>query len=305
MKKWGWILGSVVLAAAVLGLGMTQETTVTVAGVRLHAQRAESTVSCTGVVEAGKVTGVTASVPCVVEELLVEEGQAVEAGDPVIKINKEASRLVQDERQTQALSLSVMPEVICASSDGIVVGITAAPGDVLDAGIPGVMVAERRSLQVRVAIPEKHLNTVKSGQSVVISGKGLSSSRYTGRLEEIAAAVSTVGSAPAVSGRVTLDEDHIDDSFRIGLTTKVSIVTALYESDVVVPHEAVMRDQEEAYVYVWRNGRVEKQTVHIRTEVEQGVLVKEDLEQAVVVTQPSELPADHSSVKVIVKEEKG
>ena len=305
MKKWGWLLGGVVLAVTVMAVGTSEDSTVTVSGIRLHTQRAESTVSCSGIVEAGDVIGVTASIPCVVEEVLVEEGQAVKAGDPVVKIDKEASRYILDERDAQALSLSVMPDELCAETDGIVVGVTTKTGDVLEVGVPGVMLAERRSLLVRVAIPEKHLNTVKCGQSVTISGKGLYASSYRGTLEEIAASVSTVGGTSAVSGRVVLKAADIDDSFRIGLTTKVNVITASYEDCVVIPHEAVMRDQDDAYVYVWRNGVVEKQTVHIQAEVQDGVLVQESLSGTVVVTQPSALPSDLAAVRVSVEEENG
>ncbi len=303
MKKWVFLVGAAVLVAGVCVAVTGGEETVTVTGIRLQKQRAEHTVSCTGVIEPGELQGVSAEIPCVIEKVLVEEGQAVKAGEAVAIVNKTATRLLQSERHTQALSLSVMPDNLYASADGIVMQILAEPGQLLEKGMPCVVVADRDKLCVRIGIPEKHLNVVRSDQRAMVSGKGLAEQQYDGVLKDISAAVSTVGNGTAVTGRVRMDSGAIDDSFRVGLTTKVKLVTAVYDAGLVVPFDALVREGEEAYVYLYADDKVQKHPVRIVEEVAQGALVEDaSLDGAIIVAQASTVPEDLELVRVELKE---
>lgn len=303
MKKW-WILPIAVgvIAAAVSVKRNADTQPISVRMTVLQTQRVEQTVSCNGAIEAGEITGVVAPQTCIVGEVLVEVGQRVKAGDPLITIDKEMTKAMQlsTGRLSEVLSLTVMGDAITAPIDGIVLSVDAINGATVETTIPCVTIAATSGLQVRVIIREKQLPSLEVGQTVRVSGAGFDKEVYCGRLDEISsAASSSTGAEGIVEGVVTLDEGEADESLRIGLSAKAKVVVAAVEKGLLIPYEAIVQDDRESHVYFADGGQATRQTIDPQGEFTGGVLVAQtDWIGRTLILEPDKVSGDGASVRV-------
>lgn len=297
MKKGWLVLG--ILAAAGAGIGLLlhgRQEPPQVPVQTLALRTVEQTVSCSGVVEAGESCGVFPEAACVVSEVLVKKGQAVHAGDVLLRVDKEATRARQttDGREAAAaLALATMPDGIIAPEDGVVTAVSAAAGQWLEPGSVCVALAPRSAMQIRVAIREKNLPLLQTGQTVYVSGDGFSRSRYRGQLVSISSSARSAssGGETVVEGVVSLDRGECDDSLRLGLTAKARIVTATAEERAVIPYAAVMADDDgQEYVFLANDGTAQRRNITPEAELPEGVLLSAEesgaLNGARVITRP-------------------
>ncbi len=278
MKK-RWIL-PMVIGVAVTAVGVTRSSDndpITVKTVTLQTQRVEKTISCNGVVVAGEFETVTVPQTCVVDKVLVEVGQRVKAGESLITIDKEATRLIQagGDRVADALSLTTMKDEVVAKESGVVVSVEAVDGLMLDPIEPCVVIAPDSGLQVQVMIREKQLPVLEIGQQVRISGVGFDKSVYYGCLSEISSAVSeNAGSEGIIEGVITLNDGEVDDSMRLGLTAKAKVVVSAVEQGLLIPYEAIIEeDSAEQTVYFVQGGRVKRESIDPQGDFGGGILV--------------------------------
>ncbi len=299
MKK-RWIFSALCVAAAVVMAVTytTPDTTVTVKTTTLKTATVEQTVTCTGVVEAGEVQGVFPPLRCVIDEVLVGDGQAVKAGETIACINKDATRAFQQsgDRIGAALTLATIPSVITAPADGIVVSVETAAGSTLEEYASCVTLAAQEDLQVRVMIREKMLPSLEIGQTVRVSGVGFDKKRYDGKLTEISSAASagTVSGERRVEGVVTLAAGQADASMRLGLTAKAKIIVSTVPDGLVIPYEAVRQAADGSrYVYTAENGVAVYHTLTPQEELTDGLLVDgAGLVGKRLVTEPDKVTAD-------------
>lgn len=295
MKKW-WIV--ILSAAACLGVAFLlrqPENTVEVETVQLQPQAVEQTVSCTGIIESEDRQGVSVDTACVISEVLVKEGQAVKTGDPLVRIDKEATRkagIASDS--AQALTLAAMGEEILADKDGVVVSVTAEEGQLLEKGAPCVVLAPYSTLQVRIAIKEKDLPILDEGMLVRVTGDGFRKSGYEGVLADISSTAHIIGTGETVvEGVVELAEGQADDSMRLGLTAKAAVVIAAMDGALVVPYEAVREDENGwEYVYVLEGGVARRRTLAVEKELASGVVLADDGLKGVQIIMQPELVSD-------------
>lgn len=300
MKKW-WI---VVLAAAVACVGIGAVTSrpteaVTVKTMRLEPRKVEQTETCSGAVEAADSVGVFVPTACVLREVAVNKGDTVKAGDVLAYVDKDATRnLGLVSGQKDSLLLAAMGDTLTAPQDGVVIRVDGQTGGTLEAKTPCVVLAPRSSLQVRIAIREKQLRTLKEGMAVRVTGAGFTGKSYDGILTEIASTARTVAGETVVEGVVALRPDQLDDSLRIGLTAKAAVVTSSTPEGIVVPYEAVREDEDnKEYVYVLQDGIAVRQTLDVKAEVADGLLLKDTaLAGAEIILRPDLVPADGAAV---------
>ena len=303
MKKW-WIFPTVVAvavsgAALTLGKGDVPETVPTVC---LTPRRVEQTVTCNGVVEAGDRRGVSAEVGCVISRIAVREGQTVRAGDALATVDKTATKERQSMRgrSVDALTLTAMPETLTAPTAGVVAQIHTAAGEWLEAGEPCVTLVPFSGLQIRVAVKEKNLRDLRVGMTARVKGDGFTRSTYTGRLTEIAstARTSSATGQTVVEAVIALDEDEADESLRLGLSAKATIVTAVTEDALVIPYAALAEDADgEKSVFIVRGGVAIRHPIAVRTELSDGVLTENaELAGEYVITAPERV---HDGMAVV------
>jgi len=121
----------------------------------------------------------------------VEEGQAVQAGEVVARLDD------------TTLSPSANPDLVLVRSpvDGLVVKRLAHPGEMAAPGQPILMVINPREFYVTANIEENKLRRVRVGQKVDISLDALPGKKLSGSVERIGrASLSTFSLLPAGSG---------------------------------------------------------------------------------------------------------
>lgn len=299
MKKW-WII--LLAAAACIGVAFLlrqPEEPVTVETLELKPQAVEQTVSCTGVVESARQEGVTLDATCVISEVLVEEGQAVKVGDPLVRVDKEASRQAA-AGAGESLTLAAMKEEIVATEAGVVVSIKTQAGQLLEKGMPCLVLAPYEALQVRIAIKEKDLPSLEEGMPARVTGEGFRKSGYEGTLTDISSTAHTIGNGDTVvEGVVTLKEGQTDDSMRLGLTAKAAVVISAMEGVLVVPYEAVKEDENgREYAYLLEDGVARRHDLAVKEEIPAGVVLEDNaLADARLITTPEVVTADGIAVK--------
>lgn len=297
VRKW-WILILVLLLVA-LGVGWWMsrpqqppmvQTTV------LKPTQVEHTISCNGVVEAADGVGVFAPVSCYIREVKVAVGQRVKKGDVLAVIDKAASLSDAADIATQ-VALAAMEEELVAPADGIIIELSAEVGKTLKLGTPCAVLVRPDDLRVRVAIREKDLRALREGMQVRISGDGFEKASYSGVLTEISCAASTSSSATVVAGVVTPDVGVADASFRLGLTAKATVITAVTENGYLVPYEAVLADEMGSYFYVLQNGFARVYRIGEAAQVARGWLLTDAaLDNVTVILEPEKVVADGAAV---------
>ena len=295
-KRWFWIAAAVVIA---VGAGVwlrRPDAPPTVKTMVLTPTRVEQTVACNGVVEAADGVGVFAPVACRIREVRVTPGQRVSKGDVLAVVDKEATYADASDMATQ-VALAGMEEELTAPEDGIVTEVLAEVGKTLALGTPCAVLVRPCDLQIRIAIREKDLRTLREGMRVRISGDGLEQSSYSGVLSEISCAASTSSSATVVAGVVTPDEGVADASFRLGLSAKATVITSVTEAGYLVPYEAVLADEAGSYIYVLRDGVAYRYGVEGAAQVPSGLLLTDtELADATVVLNPEKVSGDGMAV---------
>lgn len=295
-KRWFWIITAVVAAVGTAAWMRTPDTPPTVRTMVLTASRVEQTVACNGVLEAVDGVGVFAPIGCRIREVCVTVGQRVSKGDVLAVVDKEATYAESGDRTTQMV-LAGMQEELTATDDGIVVEVSAKAGETLKAGTPCAVLVRPCDLQVRIAIREKDLRVLREGMRVRISGDGLEQSSYEGTLSEISSTASTGSSATVVEAVVTPDVGVADESFRLGLSAKATVITSVTEEGYLVPYEAVLADEEGSYIYVLREGVACMCRVEGAVQVPRGLLLTDDaLADATVILEPEKVTKDGVAV---------
>lgn len=298
MKK-RWIFAIVAVVVAV-GIGVrlrVPSAPPTVRTMVLTPSAVEQTVSCNGVVEAVDGVGVFAPIACYIREVRVTAGQRVCKGDVLALIDKETTLAQSDDMATR-IALAGMAEELLATDDGIVAEVSAEPGKVLKVGTPCALLVRSCDLRIRIGIREKDLRVLQEGMRVRISGDGLERAAYNGRLSEISCAASTSGSSTVVAGLVCPDDGEADDSFRLGLTAKATVVVSVTENGYLVPYEAVLSDEQGSYIYLLRDGTAQRHNVSAADQVAGGLLLSDAaLGEAAVILEPEKVTGDGCAVE--------
>ena len=275
-KRWIW-LAAIVLTVAVAAVWMrAPDAPTTVSAITPQLQRVEQTVSCMGVVECSAPTAVALPVGCVIDRVLVKAGDRVAAGDVLAVVDKEATRRSLSDSASLVV-LAAMGEEITAPAAGTVMEMGAQKGQYLDSGTPCAVLALDEDVQIRIAIRERDLRTLKQGMTVRVSGDGFDRASYDGVLTAIASTADGDGAGGiVVEGVVSLAENAFDPSLRLGLTARASVVTAVTEEGLLLPYEAVMSDADGYYVYVVEDGQAARKNITVTAQVADGVLLSDD-----------------------------
>jgi membrane fusion protein (multidrug efflux system) len=238
-----------------------------------------------------------------VAEMLVEEGMRVSKGqvlaslareDAEIAVNKARlratnARLAHDRGlkalQEELLSREVFDKVamekdiaeqelaeanwrlekttIRAPFAGRITGRTVTLGQHVKPGDSLFSVADFDPLIARIYLPEKDVYGLNEGRDVRITLKADESTKFPGRIRQISPVVDT-GTGTV---KVTIEASaHAPQGVRPGAFVTIDIVRETHARAVLVPREAIIRELQEAYVFVAKGEVAEKRTVSLGLE---------------------------------------
>ena len=176
------------------------------------------------------------------------------AGDVTSQIALSRARVRSLEARLSALLLR-------APIDGVVFGLPQGVGEAIAAGQRAASVARPDRPRLVVHVDEPDAPRVAVGQAVVVAFDGLPERRFEGALTRLERSVRRNEGRDVVDAEAEIaDPDH-----RLPLNGSVSVEIVLGESAnaVVAPRGALLRDAEERYVLVVRDGRAQRQPVSV------------------------------------------
>ncbi|GAC1577918.1 MAG: hypothetical protein NVS3B7_11410 [Candidatus Elarobacter sp.] len=162
------------------------------------------------------------------------------------------------------------------------------PGDAVTAGQAIVVVAAEGGFIVRAKVDEQDVANVRPGQSAVVAGEDLGSTKLRGHVASIGA-VAQKSDDPSNTSRQVLTTIALDTSvpfLRDGMTVDVDIVTLDRPHVLVLPSDAIRRDaanKNKPYVLVVANGATKKRSVTLGSSNDAEAVVIDGLKAGEVV----------------------
>jgi HlyD family secretion protein len=185
-------------------------------------------------------------------------------------------------RERQALS------VIRSPIAGTVYGLAVQPGSYLTEGGLVANVGELDRLRVRVYVDEPELGRVVVGQPVTIRWQALPLQQWTGTVERKPASIQALGSRQV--GEVVCTIDNAGRELIPGTNVDAEIRTAVAENALVIPREALRHDGGGDYVFLVKDGLVERRPVRAASTSATQVQIAGGLADGDLVILPSDVP---------------
>jgi HlyD family secretion protein len=156
-------------------------------------------------------------------------------------------------RERQALSL------IRAPMAGTVYGLAVQAGAYLTEGGLVANVGELDRVRVRVFVDEPELGRVVVGQPVTIRWQALPSQEWTGTVERKPTSIQALGSRQVGEVVCTIDNPGLE--LIPGTNVDAEIRTAVADNALVIPREALRHDGGGDYVFLVKDGQLERRAV--------------------------------------------
>ncbi|MCP3963001.1 MAG: efflux RND transporter periplasmic adaptor subunit [bacterium] len=158
------------------------------------------------------------------------------------------------------------------------------PGQHVRPGDELFTVADFDPLIARIFLPERDVLTLDEGRGVRIALRADAGIEFDGRIRQISPVVDTATGTV----KITVEARSVPAAVRPGAFVRIDIVRDSIADAVLMPREAVIRELQNAYVFVATDGHAEKRTVTLGLEEEdhiQAVSGVEEGEQVIVAGQ--------------------
>ena len=227
---------------------------------------------------------VTSALPLVLSEFEVEEGDHVEVGDVIARVDRKASetfisslgKVSQLAAATASLStaMSLIPEEITADRSGTVIS-TAGAGAAVESGTSIATIAGTDSLVLTSAVSELNIARIQPGQPVEFTLSASPDDVFTGTVSKIAGSARSQYSGAVLETvvDVLISPDTTDPRLRSGLTADVRFQLSDPRKICVLPYNAIGQDEEGEYVYLLEDGAAVKHKIFTGAEFSDGTEV--------------------------------
>ena len=227
---------------------------------------------------------VTSALPLVLSEFEVEEGDHVEVGDVIARVDRKASetfisslgKVSQLAAATASLStaMSLIPEEITADRSGTVIS-TAGAGAAVESGTSIATIAGTDSLVLTSAVSELNIARIQPGQPLEFTLSAYPDDVFTGTVSKIAGSARSQYSGAVLETvvDVLISPDTTDPRLRSGLTADVRFQLSDPRKICVLPYNAIGQDEEGEYVYLLEDGAAVKHKIFTGAEFSDGTEV--------------------------------
>lgn len=194
------------------------------------------------------------------------------------QLTKEEERLVRYKGQLENC-------VIYAEQSGMVAYATPSRSSRTSTIAEGALLRERQHIlslpdltrmQVKTSVHESVQNQIKEGLPVTIRIDAFPDRAYTGSVKSIGVLPDQgswhSGDTKMYETYVTIDEDV--EEIKPGMTAIVEIHIDRVEDAVTVPVQAIQQKEKETFVFLERNGRIERQDIEVGKTNDKFVEIK-------------------------------
>ncbi|MDG2524345.1 efflux RND transporter periplasmic adaptor subunit [Stenotrophomonas sp. HITSZ_GD] len=268
-------------------------------------------------------------------QVLVEEGQKVRAGQPLVRLDPDRARLTlaQTESEMRKLennyqratrlvdkqlvsaaevdqlkfdvenaraqyrmaALELSYTTVVAPISGVIASRSIKDGNFVQINTPIFRIVDDSKLEATLNVPERELATLKAGQPVTLLADALPGKRFTGKVDRVAPVVDS-GSG---TFRVICAFADEADALQPGMFGRIRIDYDQRADALVVPRLALLEDGDPA-VFRVRDGKVARVPVKLGYAEGQWVEVREGLKEGdQVVTAGKVALRDGTQVQVI------
>lgn len=217
-------------------------------------------------------------------ELLVEEGDAVEKNQPVLRLeddtqkiqvakakarvtkaeleynrtndlykkemvtsqeyNNAAYELEQARLELTEAKQNLSYTTVYAPITGTLTARMVNLGDMVSTGSPIFDIVDFDSIVARLYLPEKNLAQLSLGQTARLTSRALGNTEYTGTIKRIAPTVD----ARTGTVKVTVGVGNLE-GLRPGMFVDVSLILAVHDDAVLIPKRALVYDNDQTFVF--------------------------------------------------------
>jgi membrane fusion protein, multidrug efflux system len=152
---------------------------------------------------------------------------------------------------------------VAAPFSGTVTERFVNEGAFVSSGAQLFSVVDMSTLVARVYVPEKELDQIREGQPAEIVGKAAKGRQGIGFVQRIAPVVDAATGTVKVT--VALPEELVgkERGFLPGMYAEVALTTAQRDRAILVPKEALIHDDDQAFVFVIDEDRARRTSVEV------------------------------------------
>lgn len=195
--------------------------------------RIEQVVNFVGEVRGLNEADIYPKVPGKLVKKVVDEGAEVKAGQTIALLDRDEPAMEYKEVE------------VTAPIEGVFTGYLVDIGTSVNPQIPLGSVADTKIIKVVVNVPEKDINSIRKNDVAKIKVDTYPGREFSGTVDMIKPKVEPDTRTAEVSIRI----DNKDDRLKTGMFAKGRIIEKAYK-DVVIPVEAVLKEQDKSFVYV-------------------------------------------------------
>lgn len=187
------------------------------------------------------------------------------------------AKLEKSRRDLEVVEVDLVYTKLRAPISGTVASVSTQEGETVAASFTAptfVTIIEDHALELVALVDETDIANVKPSNPVTFTVEAYPSREFTGTVKRIAPKATIVSGVVNYEVVIALDRDI--ELLKPDMTANVSIKTSQHET-LVIPNAAVHRDDDERFVYVKQDGKLEKRTVTVGirdvgfTEIKKGL----------------------------------
>ncbi len=194
-------------------------------------------------------------------------------------------------------ALQISKTVVRAPFAGTIVDLPYfTQGVLIEQGVDLIKVMDYSKLLLDVKLSEKHINSIKINQDVIIMNYTLGADTLFGKISQISPAIDP----ESRTFKSLLSIDNPELKLRPGMFVKAKVLTSSSSDAIVIPKNIVLSRQSEKIVYIVENGIAIEKSINSGIENSEEIEVIEGLKEndRIVVT-GFETLRDKSKVNIV------
>ncbi len=213
---------------------------------------------------------------------IVESGDSALSADQ-IKALEMSNELVKLSTLEAKELLELGKKGIIAEADGVVAEVEVISGLQVTQGMKLFTIASNQDVSIKIEVSTDDFDKINVGNPVAVMIKDY---EYKGEVSHINQITTTTMDGKNVIG-ATIDILNPDEHIFLGVNAKTTITTAAKDAVLTVPSSTINSSSEGEFVYILKDGRVEKRVVELGIAdltqievldgIEEGELVITDL----------------------------
>lgn len=267
-----------------------------VSAVKIENTTAREILNYNGTVEYRNSSVCTSNGTGMVQSVLVNNGDFVEKGDPILTVYQTDAELSKSDIMSSITSgnydsLTTMFDsdfsvtLYEAKASGIVSSLDLEEGGVFQKGQTLFKISPEKSFQIQINVVEKDIPKIKVGQNVKIDCKAVSDILY-GTVSSIgnSAKQTTTTTGKETTVKVIIGIDDSNEEIKSGYTAACAITVSEKENTLLVPYSSIGANENgKNFVYIMNDSKIEKRYVTCGAEYNNGQEIKKGLKSGDII----------------------